>query len=181
VLAAAALQRLGKRGKIVRELIREVAGFAPYEKRVMELLKVGKDKRALKVAKKKVRAAPACGAAARADGAAAGMGGGLGRRPCDPLATRARAGRRRRCRPRGAARRYAATGPRDCLASAAGVAWRRRACPAPRVRVGGCASAVARRCCARWLYRRAAGCWAGGGAPSAITRMRPTLAGTHGR
>lgn len=30
-------------------MIREVAGFAPYERRVMELLKVGKDKRALKV------------------------------------------------------------------------------------------------------------------------------------
>lgn len=29
--------------------MREVAGFAPYERRVMELLKVGKDKRALKV------------------------------------------------------------------------------------------------------------------------------------
>lgn len=40
--------------KFVREIIREVAGIAPYEKRLMELLKVGKDKRALKLAKKKV-------------------------------------------------------------------------------------------------------------------------------
>jgi Ribosomal protein L36e len=30
-------------------VVREVAGWAPYERRVMELLKVGKDKRALKV------------------------------------------------------------------------------------------------------------------------------------
>lgn len=35
-------------------MIREVAGFAPYEKRITELLKVGKDKRALKLAKRKL-------------------------------------------------------------------------------------------------------------------------------
>lgn len=56
-----AWQRLGKRVKMIRELVREVAGPAPYEKRIMELLKVGKDKRALKVAKKKVRRLPARG------------------------------------------------------------------------------------------------------------------------
>ncbi|KAL5220348.1 hypothetical protein ABZP36_025061 [Zizania latifolia] len=43
-----------KRVNFVRSLIREVAGFAPYEKRITELLKVGKDKRALKVAKRKL-------------------------------------------------------------------------------------------------------------------------------
>lgn len=41
--------------KHVRSIVREVAGLAPYEKRITELLKVGKDKRALKLAKKKVR------------------------------------------------------------------------------------------------------------------------------
>eukprot|EP00245_Coleochaete_scutata_P006430 TRINITY_DN20871_c0_g1_i1.p2 TRINITY_DN20871_c0_g1~~TRINITY_DN20871_c0_g1_i1.p2 ORF type:complete len:108 (+),score=33.12 TRINITY_DN20871_c0_g1_i1:61-384(+) len=46
--------KLGKRVSAVRKLIREVVGFAPYEKRITELLKVGKDKRALKVAKKKL-------------------------------------------------------------------------------------------------------------------------------
>ena len=47
-------QIAGKRVKFVRSLIREVVGFAPYEKRIQELLKVGKDKRALKLAKKKL-------------------------------------------------------------------------------------------------------------------------------
>ena len=47
--------RLGKRVKNIRELIRDVVGSAPYEKRMMELLKVGRDKRALKLAKRKVR------------------------------------------------------------------------------------------------------------------------------
>jgi large subunit ribosomal protein L36e len=35
-------------------LVREVVGFAPYEKRVMELLKNSNDKRARKLAKRKV-------------------------------------------------------------------------------------------------------------------------------
>ncbi|KAJ3680803.1 hypothetical protein LUZ60_015292 [Juncus effusus] len=43
-----------KRSHFVKNLIREVAGYAPYEKRITELLKVGKDKRALKVAKRKL-------------------------------------------------------------------------------------------------------------------------------
>ena len=47
-------QRLHNGRKLAHELIREVAGLAPYEKRLIELLKVGKDKRALKVAKAKL-------------------------------------------------------------------------------------------------------------------------------
>jgi Ribosomal protein L36e len=50
-------QRTSKRVKFVREIVREVAGLAPYEKRLTELLKVGRDKRALKLAKKKVNEA----------------------------------------------------------------------------------------------------------------------------
>ena len=43
-----------KRSKFVKNLIREVVGFAPYEKRILELLKNSKDKRAKRLAKKKV-------------------------------------------------------------------------------------------------------------------------------
>ncbi|KAI3830600.1 hypothetical protein MKX03_016432 [Papaver bracteatum] len=46
--------KTSKRVLFVRSLIREVDGFPPYEKRITELLKVGKDKRALKVAKRKL-------------------------------------------------------------------------------------------------------------------------------
>jgi large subunit ribosomal protein L36e len=52
------LQALGKRVKFVRSIVREVCGLAPYEKRLCELLRVGRDKRALKLAKKKVRRLP---------------------------------------------------------------------------------------------------------------------------
>src|SRR2546421_11590239 len=45
---------LAGRTAFVRELIKEVAGLAPYEKRVIELLRNSKDKRARKLAKKRV-------------------------------------------------------------------------------------------------------------------------------
>ena len=48
-------QKIGARVKNIRDLVRDVVGSAPYEKRLMELLKVGRDKRALKLAKRKVR------------------------------------------------------------------------------------------------------------------------------
>ncbi|WP_411018607.1 hypothetical protein, partial [Salmonella sp. s29873] len=43
-----------KHTKFVRDLIREVCGHAPYEKRAMELLTVSKDKRALKYLKRRL-------------------------------------------------------------------------------------------------------------------------------
>merc|ERR1712007_412996 len=45
---------LSKHLTTIKSVIREVAGFAPYERRIIELLKVGKDKRALKFAKKRL-------------------------------------------------------------------------------------------------------------------------------
>eukprot|EP01098_Paradermamoeba_levis_P003459 TRINITY_DN1574_c0_g1_i1.p1 TRINITY_DN1574_c0_g1~~TRINITY_DN1574_c0_g1_i1.p1 ORF type:complete len:110 (-),score=42.49 TRINITY_DN1574_c0_g1_i1:139-468(-) len=44
----------GKRTQLVKSIVREVAGYAPYERRLLELLRNGLDKRALKYAKKKV-------------------------------------------------------------------------------------------------------------------------------
>ena len=45
---------LPKRVKFVREIVQEVMGFAPYEKRIMEVLKLGKEKRAQRFAKKRL-------------------------------------------------------------------------------------------------------------------------------
>merc|ERR1711971_1327602 len=46
--------QLTKHNKFVRHLIREVAGFAPYERRAQELLRIGKEKRCLKFLKKRI-------------------------------------------------------------------------------------------------------------------------------
>ena len=46
------VQNTSKMVHFVRNLIRKVVDFAPCEKRITELLKVGKDERALKVAKR---------------------------------------------------------------------------------------------------------------------------------
>ncbi|XP_036106407.1 60S ribosomal protein L36-like [Molossus molossus] len=40
--------------EFIRDMIPEVCGFAPYERRAMELLEVSKDKRTLKFIKKRV-------------------------------------------------------------------------------------------------------------------------------
>merc|ERR1711975_84396 len=45
---------LGVKVKLARDVIREVCGFTPYERRAMELLSQGFDKRALKFCKKRL-------------------------------------------------------------------------------------------------------------------------------
>ncbi|KAK0363085.1 ribosomal protein L36 [Friedmanniomyces endolithicus] len=45
---------LSKRTAFVRDIVKEVAGHAPYERRVIELLRNSKDKRARKLAKKRL-------------------------------------------------------------------------------------------------------------------------------
>merc|ERR1711916_376944 len=42
------------RGKFVSDLIKEVAGYTPYERRAMELLKVGREKRCLRFLKNRL-------------------------------------------------------------------------------------------------------------------------------
>ncbi|KAJ1030253.1 hypothetical protein NDA16_001164 [Ustilago loliicola] len=46
--------REGERVKVIRSVVREVAGFAPYERRAMELIRNSKDKRARKFIKRRV-------------------------------------------------------------------------------------------------------------------------------
>jgi len=46
---------ISEKKTFVKSIIREVAGFSPYEKRVMELLRNSKDKKAKKLTKKRVR------------------------------------------------------------------------------------------------------------------------------
>ncbi|KAI1118915.1 ribosomal protein L36e [Nemania sp. NC0429] len=45
---------LSRRTAHVRDVVREVLGHAPYERRIMELLRNSKDKRARKLAKKRL-------------------------------------------------------------------------------------------------------------------------------
>ncbi|KAI6249625.1 60S ribosomal protein L36 [Erysiphe necator] len=45
---------LSKRTAFVREIVKEVSGMAPYERRIIELLRNSKDKRARKLAKKRL-------------------------------------------------------------------------------------------------------------------------------
>ncbi|CAH7690298.1 ribosomal protein L36e [Phakopsora pachyrhizi] len=46
--------RASKRTTFVRSVVREVAGFAPYERRVMELIRNSKDKKARKLTKRRL-------------------------------------------------------------------------------------------------------------------------------
>merc|ERR1712071_264325 len=46
--------KLSKHTKFIRDLVKEVAGHAPYATRTMELLKISKDKRALKFLKRRL-------------------------------------------------------------------------------------------------------------------------------
>ncbi len=49
--------RQSKRNVLVKEVIREVVGYAPYERRMIELMKIGSastQKRALKLAKRRL-------------------------------------------------------------------------------------------------------------------------------
>merc|ERR1712212_897740 len=47
-------EKKSSKAAFMRDLMRDVTGFAPYEKRCMELLKLNKDMRALKFCKKRL-------------------------------------------------------------------------------------------------------------------------------
>jgi len=46
--------KLGKHTKFVRDVVREIAGYSPLERRCIELLRNGRDKRCLKLCKKRL-------------------------------------------------------------------------------------------------------------------------------
>ncbi|KAK6178986.1 hypothetical protein SNE40_011448 [Patella caerulea] len=48
--------RVTKKNKFCRDIVRELVGFSPYERRCQELLKVSREKRALKFLKKRLGA-----------------------------------------------------------------------------------------------------------------------------
>ena len=55
------MQTKGKRVGIIRDIVREICGLAPYEKRVLDILKGGgasSEKRAYKFAKRRVSLMP---------------------------------------------------------------------------------------------------------------------------
>ncbi|KAI8644259.1 50S ribosomal protein L36e [Parasitella parasitica] len=57
VLKAKPSNKIGvasKRATFVRSVVREVSGYAPYERRIMELIKNSRDKRARKLCKAKL-------------------------------------------------------------------------------------------------------------------------------
>lgn len=50
-------RRIAKNGtkrKLIQEVIKETVGYSPYEKRIMDLIRLGKQKRALKLAKQRL-------------------------------------------------------------------------------------------------------------------------------
>lgn len=54
-------QRAGKKTKLVRQVVREVVGLMPYEKRILDMIKSGgssAEKRIYKFSKKRVRIRP---------------------------------------------------------------------------------------------------------------------------
>lgn len=46
--------RASARNAVVRSVVREMSGFAPYEKRLVEIIKLGRDRRALRFAKRRL-------------------------------------------------------------------------------------------------------------------------------
>jgi len=48
------ISKSGKRRSFVKDVIQETVGYAPYERRIMDHIKLGNNKRALKLAKSRL-------------------------------------------------------------------------------------------------------------------------------